>query len=74
MNTLAIQRESQLEREIARLSRLVSGEAAESERLRTRCARAYVKELLKFKQESLEILRFRRVGRLARWQRRPELH
>jgi hypothetical protein len=74
LNTLAIQRESQLEQEIAQLSRRVCGDGTKPDSLRTRCARAYIKELLKFKRESLELLRFRRVGRQARWQRRPELH
>ena len=73
MNTLSVLRESQLEREIARLIRLVSGDT-HSSTLRTRCAHAYLKELLKFKQESLDLLRYRRSGRRARWQRRPELH
>jgi len=42
--------------------------------VRTRCAQTYLRELLRFKQESLELLRFQRAGQGARWQRRPELH
>jgi hypothetical protein len=73
LSQLANQREGQLIEEIAVLYRRVSdGPAADS--VRTRCARAYLRELLRFKQESLELLRYQRAGRGARWQRRPELH
>jgi hypothetical protein len=73
LSQLANQREGQLIEEIAVLYRRVSdGPAADT--VRTRCARAYLRELLRFKQESLELLRYQRAGRGARWQRRPELH
>ena len=73
MNDLANLREGQLVEEIALLYRKVcSGQ--DTDDVRTRCAQAYLRELLRFKQESLELLRYQRAGRGARWQRRPELH
>ena len=73
LKQLAYLREGQLMEEIALLNRRVSdGEQASC--VRTRCAQAYLRELLRFKQESLELLRYQRAGRRARWQRRPELH
>lgn len=73
MNTLSNLREDQLIEEIALLYRKVS-DGQRSESLRARTAYAYLRELLKFKQETLELLRYQRAGRGARWQRRPELH
>ena len=73
MNTLSNLREDQLIEEIALLYRKVS-DGQSSESLRARTAYAYLRELLKFKQETLELLRYQRAGRGARWQRRPELH
>ena len=73
LNQLANQREGQLIEEIAVLYRRVS-DGQEADCVRTRCAQAYLRELLRFKQESLELLRYQRAGRGARWQRRPELH
>ena len=73
MNHLAELREGQLIEEIAVLYRKVSA-GQEADCGRTRCAQAYLRELLRFKQETLELLRYRRAGRGARWQRRPELH
>ena len=73
VNNLANLREGQLVEEIALLYRKVSdGEDAGD--ARARCAQAYLRELLRFKQESLELLMYQRAGRGARWQRRPELH
>ncbi len=73
MNILANLREGQLVEEIALLYRKVSdGEDAED--TRAKCAQAYLRELLRFKRESLELLRYQRAGQGARWQRRPELH
>ena len=73
LNNLANLREGQLVEEIARLYRQVSdGQGADD--VRTKCAQTYLRELLRFKQESLELLRYQRAGRGARWQRRPELH
>ena len=73
MNTLANLREGQLVEEIALLYQKVSdGEDAGD--ARARCAQAYLRELLRFKRESLELLRYQRAGRGTRWQRRPELH
>ncbi|MCZ6516850.1 MAG: hypothetical protein O6763_05105 [Gammaproteobacteria bacterium] len=70
MNNLANLREGQLVEEIALLYRKVS-DAGDT---RTKCAQAYLRELLRFKRESLELLRYQRAGQGARWQRRPELH
>jgi len=73
LNNLANLREGQLVEEIAQLYRQVSdGRGADD--VRTKCAQTYLRELLRFKQESLELLRYQRAGRGARWQRRPELH
>lgn len=73
LSHLAHLREGQLVEEIATLNRKVSdGQSADC--VRSRCVQAYLRELLRFKQESLELLRYRRAGRSARWQRRPELH
>ena len=73
MNHLASLREGQLIEEITLLNRRVS-DGGETDCPRARCAQAYLRELLRFKQESLELLRYRRAGQQARWQRRPELH
>ncbi len=73
MNNLANLREGQLVEEIVRLSRKVT-DAQDADDTRTKCAQAYLRELLRFKQESLELIRYQRAGRGARWQRRPELH
>ncbi len=73
MNNLANLREGQLVEEIARLYRRVS-DGQDAYDVRAKCAQAYLRELLRFKQESLELLRYQRAGRGARWQRRPELH
>ncbi len=70
LNNLANLREGQLVEEIALLYRKVS-DAGDT---RTKCAQAYLRELLRFKRESLELLRHQRAGQGARWQRRPELH
>lgn len=78
LNQLANQREGQLIEEIAVLYRKVSdgalSDGQEAVSARARCAQAYLRELLRFKQESLELLRYQRAGRGARWQHRPELH
>lgn len=73
MNNLANLREGQLVEEITLLSEKMSlgQEALDG---RSKCAQAYLRELLRFKRESLELLRYQRAGRGARWQRRPELH
>lgn len=73
MNNLTSLREGQLVEEIARLYRKVT-DGQESHDLRTRHAQTYLKELLKFKQESLALLRYQRAGKGARWESRPELH
>ncbi len=73
MNNFANLREGQLVEEIVQLNRQVS-DGQDAYDVRTRCAQTYLRELLRFKQESLELLRFQRAGRGARWQRRPELH
>jgi hypothetical protein len=73
LSNLANLREGQLIEEIALLNRKVS-DGQGSDDLRTKHARTYLRELLKFKQESLELLRYQRAGRGARWERRPELH
>jgi hypothetical protein len=73
LNNLANLREGQLVEEIALLYRKVSGGDNPGD-ARARCAQAYLRELLRFKQESLELLRYQRAGQGARWQRRPELH
>ncbi|NIM27714.1 MAG: hypothetical protein GTO67_06365 [Gammaproteobacteria bacterium] len=65
--------EDQLIAEISGLQRRVS-DAPDSGDYRARTARSYLKELLRFKQEMLELIRYRRAGKVARWQRRPELH
>lgn len=73
MNNLASLREGQLVEEITLLSEKMAI-AQDAHDVRTKCAQAYLRELLRFKQESLELLRYQRAGRGARWQRRPELH
>jgi hypothetical protein len=73
LNNLANLREGQLVEEINSLSEKMS-HGKEVADVRTKCAQAYLRELLRFKQESLELLRYQRAGRGARWQRRPELH
>jgi hypothetical protein len=73
LDNLAKLREGQLVEEIALLYRKVS-DGPDADDLRSKCAKAYLTELLRFKQESLELLRYQRAGRGARWQRRPELH
>jgi hypothetical protein len=73
LNNLANLREGQLVEEIALLYRKVS-DAEDAADTRARCAHAYLRELLRFKRESLELLRYQRAGQGARWQRRPELH
>ena len=73
MNNLANLREGQLDEEITLLNQRMSG-GQDSDALRSKCAQAYLRELLRFKQESLELLRYQRAGKGARWQRRPELH
>jgi len=73
LNNLANLREGQLVEEIALLYQRMS-DGQDSDDVRTRCAQSYLRELLRFKQESLELLRYQRAGRGARWQRRPELH
>lgn len=73
MSNLANLREGQLIEEISLLNRKVSDEQ-NSDDPRTKYARAYLRELLRFKRESLELLRYQRAGRGARWERRPELH
>ena len=65
MNNLANLREGQLVEEIALLYQKVTG-GQDSDDLRSKCAQAYLRELLRFKQESLELLRYQR-----RRQRRP---
>jgi hypothetical protein len=70
-NRIAL-REGQLIDEIALLERKVSG-VPDADDARRRHARTYLKELLRFKQEMLELARYRRAGRGARWERRPEL-
>jgi hypothetical protein len=73
LNNLAHLREGQLVEEINSLNEKMSV-GQDTDDVRTRCAQAYLRELLRFKQESLELLRYQRAGRGARWQRRPELH
>jgi len=73
LNNLANLREGQLVEEIALLYRKMSV-AQDADDVRAKCAQSYLRELLRFKQESLELLRYQRAGRGARWQRRPELH
>ena len=73
LNNLTILREGQLIEEIALLHRRMSNWPHAND-VRTKCAQTYLRELLRFKQESLELLRYQRAGRGARWQRRPELH
>ena len=73
LNNLANLREGQLVEEITLLNQRMSG-GQDSDELRSKCAQAYLRELLRFKQESLELLRYQRAGKGARWQRRPELH
>ena len=73
MNNLTSLREGQLVEEIARLYRKVS-DVQDSDDLRTKYAQTYLRELLKFKQESLALLRYQRAGEGARWEWRPELH
>ncbi len=53
MNNLANLREGQLVEEIALLYRKVS-DAEDAADTRARCAHAYLRELLRFKRESLE--------------------
>jgi hypothetical protein len=73
LSNLAKLREGQLIEEIALLNRKVS-DGQDSDDPRTKYARTYIRELLRFKRESLELLRYQRAGRGARWERRPELH
>jgi hypothetical protein len=73
LDNLANLREGQLVEEIALLYRKMSV-VQDADDVRTKCAQSYLRELLRFKQESLELLRYQRAGRGARWQRRPELH
>ena len=73
MNNLANLREGQLVEDIVLLNRKVS-DGQNADDVRAKCAQAYLRELLRFKQDSLELLRYQRAGRDARWQRRPELH
>jgi hypothetical protein len=73
LNNLANLREGRLVEEIALLYRKMSN-GKDADGVRTKCAQAYLRELLRFKQESLELLRYQRAGRGARWQHRPELH
>lgn len=73
MNNLANLREGQLVDEIALLYRKVS-DGEDTGDTRAKCAQTYLRELLRFKRESLELLRYQRAGQVARWQRRPELH
>ena len=73
MTKLASLREGQLIEEIAMLYRKVA-DGQGSDDLRTKCAHTYLRELLRFKQETLELIRYQRAGRGARWERRPELH
>lgn len=73
MSDLRQMRETQLEHEIAQLNRRVS-DAADAECARGRCAHAYLKALMAYKQDSLDLLRYRRIGRGSRWRRKPEVH
>lgn len=73
VSNLGPMRENQLEQEIAQLNRRVS-DAGEGECPRRRCAHAYLKALMAYKQESLDLLRYRRIGRDTRWRHRPEVH
>ena len=73
MSTRIALREGQLIDEIALLKRRVSG-VPDADDPRTRHTRTYLKELLRFKQEMLELVRYRRAGRGARWERHPERH
>ena len=73
MNNLAQLREGQLVEEIASLHRKVS-DGRDGDDLRTKYAQRYLRELLRFKQESLDLLRYQRAGKGARWERRPEVH
>ena len=72
-SNLGHMRETQLEREIAQLARRVT-DSADADCVRGRCAHAYLKALKAYKQESLDLLRYRRVGRGSRWRHRPEVH
>jgi hypothetical protein len=73
LSKLANLRESQLIQEIALLYRKVA-DGQGSDDLRTKCVHTYLRELLRFKQETLQLIRYQRAGKGARWQRRPELH
>ena len=73
MKTLTSLREGQLVEEIALLYRKVT-DGQDADDRRTKCAHAYLRELLRFKQETLELIRYQRAGKGARWERRPELH
>ncbi len=73
LNNLAILREGQLVEEIALLYRKVL-DGRNADDLRTKHAQTYLRELLKFKQESLALLRYQRAGKGARWEWHPELH
>ena len=73
LNNLANLREGQLVEEISLLYQRVSN-GQDTDDVRSKCAQAYLRELLRFKQESLDLLRYQRAGRGASWQRRPELH
>ena len=73
LNNLAQLREGQLVEEIASLHRKVS-DGRDGDDLRTKYAQRYLRELLRFKQESLDLLRYQRAGKGARWERHPEVH
>ena len=73
LNNLANLREGRLVEEITLLNQRMSC-GQDSDELRSKCAQAYLRELLRYKQESLELLRYQLAGKGARWQRRPELH
>ena len=73
MNDFAQLREVQLIEEIASLHRKVSDDR-QGDDLRTKYRRRYLRELLRFKQETLDLLRYQRAGKGARWERHPEIH
>lgn len=73
LSNFAQLREGQLVEEIASLHRKVS-DGRDGDDLRTKYAHRYLKELLRFKQETLDLLRYQRAGRGARWERHPEVH
>ena len=73
LSKIASLREGQLTQEIALLYRKVA-DGQDSDDLRTKCVHTYLRELLRFKQETLQLIRYQRAGKGARWERRPELH